>query len=255
LHTERKKQQMANATILTNRYIRIDQTPASVGERMLARFIDLCLIFFYTFAVRIIIGLYGKIAPDFLRDGETILILYLLFLTPALFYSPLWEFFNHGQSPGKKLLGLRVVMKDGSTPSLGAYLLRWLLLTVDLYFFQCIGILSILLTKNSQRIGDLAAGTLVIKEKNYRQIHVTLNEFAHLSAHYRPVFPQAENLSLEQVNLIRQTLFRYDAQRPQRLRDLGFQVRRFLQINPLLNDENFLLTLTRDFQYYALEEI
>lgn len=40
-----------------------------------------------------------------------------------------------------------------------------------------LGLLVVLLTKNSQRMGDLAAGTMVIKEKNYRKIHVSLDEF------------------------------------------------------------------------------
>jgi len=115
--------------------------------------------------------------------------------------------------------------------------------------------MSILLTKNSQRLGDLAAGTLVIKEKDFRKINVTLDEFRHLSVTYRPIFPQAENLSLEQINLINQTLFRYDQERPVRIRELAAKVRQFLKINPALSDEALLQTLTRDYQYYALEEI
>jgi hypothetical protein len=146
-------------------------------------------------------------------------------------------------------------MRDGTMPKLSAYLLRWLLLMIDIYLFQCIGILSILLTKNSQRLGDLAAGTLVIKEKDFRKINVTLDEFRHLSINYRPVFPQVENLSLEQINLINQTLIRFDQERPVRIRELAAKVRQFLTINPTVSDEALLQTLTRDYQYYALEEI
>lgn len=244
---------MADSTIITSQYVQIDQTPASVGERILARVIDLILMGVYAFAVSVAMGVLE--AKTHLVGNESFFVLYIILLLPVLFYSFLWEIFNHGQSPGKKILGVRVVMKDGTTPTMSAYLLRWLLLLADLHIMQFIGVLAILLTKNNQRLGDLAAGTFVIKEKDFHKINVTLDEFRHLSMDYRPVFPQAENLSLEQVNLITQTLFRYDAERPQRIYELGRKVREFLHIDPPVNDESFLQTLTRDYQYYALEEI
>jgi uncharacterized RDD family membrane protein YckC len=246
---------MTDSTIITGQYVQIDQTPASIGERILARVIDMVFMFAYYFSVFEMLGFYDRIVPSVYKSSDYLIIAAVILALPGLFYSFLWEIFNHGRTPGKKLLGLRVVMKNGATPSMGAYLLRWLLLMVDIYLAQCIGVLSILLTKNNQRVGDLTAGTLVIKEKNYHRINVTLDEFRHLSVHYRPVFPQAENLSLEQINLINQTLFRHDVERPQRIRELASKVRQFLQINPPVNDETLLQTLTRDYQYYALEEI
>ena len=247
---------MADSTIITSQYVQIDQTPASIGERILARAIDILLIAIYLIAAIVVVSAIEKESQIFGLLGEDGAIIFsLILMLPVFFYSLLWEVFNQGQSPGKKLLGIRVVMKDGTTPNLSAYLLRWLLLLVDLHITQFIGIICIALSKNNQRIGDMAAGTLVIKEKNYHKINVTLDEFRHLSYDYRPVFHQAENLSLEQVNLINQTLFRYDADRPQRIYELGIKVRDFLHINPPVNDEALLQTLTRDYQYYALEEI
>ena len=95
-------------------------------------------------------------------------------------------------------MNIRVVKLDGSTPSIGSYLLRWLLFIVDGPLTSGLGIFVILLTKNNQRLGDLAAGTMVIKEKNYRKIHVSLDEFDYLMKNYRPVYPQSADLSLEQ---------------------------------------------------------
>lgn len=244
---------MADSTIITGQYVQIDQTPASIGERILARVVDIILIIVYTLSVLLFVGIVLGRLEDAVY-GCTFLLAFIL-IPPVFFYSLLWEIFNRGQSPGKKLLGIRVVMKDGTTPNLSAYLLRWILLLVDLYLMHFIGILSIAITKNNQRIGDLAAGTFVIKEKDFHKINVTLDEFKHLSANYRPVFPQAENLSLEQVDLINQTLLRYDAERIQRIRELGIKVREFLYIHPQVNDEAFLQTLMRDYQYYVLEEI
>ena len=47
---------------------------------------------------------------------------------------------------------------------------------------------------------------MVIKEKNYRKIHVSLDEFDYLTQNYHPVYPQSADLSLEQVNVITRTL-------------------------------------------------
>ncbi|MDR1330488.1 MAG: RDD family protein [Tannerella sp.] len=245
---------MADSTIITSQYVQIDQTPASIGERILARVIDFLLLIVYSYALVAVFSLAAKYM-DFLLEDDVFAVCIVVVLLPVFFYTLLWEVFNRGQTPGKKALGIRTVMKDGSVPTLSAYLLRWLMMMVDFYLLQFVGALSILLTENRQRLGDLAAGTIVIKEKNYRRINVTLDEFRHLSADYRPVFPQAENLSLEQVNLISQTLFRYDTQRPQRIRELSARVRSFLHIDPQMHDESLLQTLVRDFQYYALEEI
>ncbi len=243
---------MADSTIITSQYVQIDQTPASIGDRVLARIIDMLIISIYYAAAFVVFGVYMNLIGAN-GEGVTIIVSILLFI-PALFYSLLWETFNQGQSIGKRILGIRVVMKDGSRPTFSAYLLRWLLLAVDFYI-SYIGLVCIALNKDNRRFGDLAAGTLVIKEKDYRRINVTLDEFKHLSYDYHPVFPQAENLSLEQANLIVETLSMTNSERPQRIHELAVQVRNFLHIQNAVPDEALLQTLTRDYQYYALEEI
>ncbi|MDR1098096.1 MAG: RDD family protein [Tannerella sp.] len=241
---------MAEAQIITSQYVQIDQTPAGIGERIFARMLDYLIMFIYTVGMAYLIdstSLYGLFRSAY---GE-LWVLVLFF--PVLFYSFLWEILNRGRSPGKMAFCMRVVMRDGTTPTIGAYFMRWMLLLMDTWAW--IGIIVILLNKNNQRLGDLAAGTVVIKEKDYHRIHVSLDEFNYLSRGYHPVFPQAENLSLEQVNTINETLARVDAHRPQRLAMLSVKVKDFLRITPALDDETFLRTLTRDYQYYAMEEI
>ena len=75
--------------------------------------------------------------------------------------------------------------------------------------------------QNSQRMGDLAAGTMVIKEKNYRKIHVSLDEFDYLTKDYRPTYPQASDLSLEQINVITRTLQSGKKDRTRRIASLA----------------------------------
>lgn len=244
---------MAYSSIITNSYVRIDQEPASVGHRVLARTIDSLLLSAYSFLISLLFGVYTNLMQKEEMDIILTLVMIVCYL-PALCYSLLWEVFNRGQSPGKKLAGIRVVMKDGSTPSFSAYLLRWVMLIIDLYM-SCIGLIPMILTRNNQRFGDLAGGTLVIKENDFRGIQLIFHELRHLTEDYHPVFPQAENLSLEQMNLIAETLSDKTNKRSQRIYQLALQARSFLKIETTIPDEHFLRTLMRDYQYYTLEEI
>lgn len=243
---------MAESTIITGQFVRISQTPASVGERILALVIDYFLLSIYIIGVSLLLSKLNIHA----FSGVSFFFLFVFIYLPALCYSLLCEVFNRGQSIGKRLLNIRVVKADGSTPSLSAYLLRWLLFVIDVPLTGGLGLIVILVTKNSQRLGDLAAGTMVIKEKNYRKIQVSLDEFDYLTQNYRPVFPQASDLSLEQINVISKTLASGEKDRLRRIHQLAEKVRTLLTIHPeKMDDEKFLNTLLRDYQYYALEEI
>lgn len=241
---------MAESTIITGQFVRISQTPASIGERFLALVIDYFLITIYLFSVTsLLIKLH-------LPSGFSVVFYLGAIYLPALFYSFLCETFNRGQSFGKRLMNIRVVKADGSTPGVSSYLLRWLLFIIDGPATGGLGLLVILLTKNSQRLGDLAAGTMVIKEKNYRKIHVSLDEFDYLTKNYTPTYPQSADLSLEQVNVITRTLESNEKDRPRRVALLAKKVQGLLSVTPRDNSqEKFLQTVLRDYQYYALEEI
>lgn len=241
---------MAESTIITGQFVRISQTPASIGERLLALVIDYFLITVYIYSTATLISEFR------LGSGFSLLFFLCIVYLPILGYSFLWEMFNHGQSPGKRLMNIRVVKVDGSTPGISSYLLRWLLFSIDGPLTGGLGLLVVLLTKNNQRVGDLAAGTMVIKEKNYRKIHVSLDEFDYLTKNYHPVYPQSADLSLEQVNVITRTLESGEKDRARRITLLAKKVQELLSITPRDgSQEKFLQTVLRDYQYYALEEI
>lgn len=245
---------MAESTIITGQFVRISQVPASIGERIAARIIDYMILIIYVWSTIVVIN---KLKL-FNHSSDVAIAIYILVIyLPALCYSLLWEIFNNGQSIGKRLLNIRVVKADGSTPTLSAYLLRWLLYSIDVTFTGGLGLIVIIVTKNNQRLGDLAAGTMVIKEKNYKKIQVNLDEFNYLTENYRPVFPQAADLSLEQVNIISRTLdTAHNRDREERIKKLAEKIRGLLSINRSdTDDETLLLTLIRDYQYYALEII
>ena len=239
---------MSEANIITGQYVQISQSPASIGERIIAQIIDIFLLISYITGTSILINYFETTIFEF-----RIFFLLGIYL-PALFYPFLMELFNHGQSIGKMAMRIRVVKKDGTTPGIGEFFMRWLLQLVDIGF-SGIGVLVILLSKNSQRLGDLAAGTMVIRINDYRKIQVSLDEFSYLDRKYKPVYPQAEDLSLNQLDVIRRTLASEPgADRDRRIAALASKVRSHLAIAGLPTaDEKFLYTIVRDYQHYALE--
>ena len=239
---------MSEANIITGQYVQISQSPASIGERIIAQIIDIFLLISYITGTSILINYFETTIFEF-----RIFFLLGIYL-PALFYPFLMELFNHGQSIGKMAMRIRVVKKDGTTPGIGEFFMRWLLQLVDIGF-SGIGVLVILLSKNSQRLGDLAAGTMVIRINDYRKIQVSLDEFSYLDRKYKPVYPQAEDLSLNQLDVIQRTLDSdYGDDRSRRITALASKVRTNLNISDTSTaDEKFLYTIVRDYQHYTLE--
>ena len=132
---------MAESAIITGQFVRISQTPASIGERFLALVIDYFLIVVYVYST-IALLMELRLSSGF----KTFFFLCIIYL-PILGYSFLCETFNHGQSFGKKLMNIRVVKVDGSTPTVSSYLLRWLLFIIDGPLTSGLGILLSCLPK------------------------------------------------------------------------------------------------------------
>jgi len=241
---------MADSNILTGQYVRIEQTAASVGDRIVAQLIDWLVLFAYEFLVFWLID-------TFVTSEKWLVIVLIVFvLMPLLFYTLACEVLNHGQSIGKMVMKTRVVKVDGSTPTLGSFLLRWLVFLVDGPMTSYMGLIPIALTKNHQRLGDLAAGTMVIKLQNYKKIQVSLDEYDYMQKNYTPRYPQASDLSLEQIEIIRRTLATNWNDNNLHVMQLSAKVQEKLGIRRAeLTDEAFLSRVVRDYQYYALEEI
>ena len=241
---------MPEANIITGQYVQISQSPASLGERIVAQIIDDFLIICYLVGVSLLIA-----ELDFFYRTKMLFFLIAIYL-PAIFYHFLMELFNHGQSVGKMVMRIRVVKKDGTTPGIGDFFMRWLLQLVDLGF-SGVRSLVIIIYKNSKRLGDLAAGTMVIQLNDYRKIQVSLDEFSYLDRKYKPVYPQAEDLSLNQLDVIQRTLnSEYGYERERRIASLAEKVRTHLNISDTNTaDEKFLYTIVRDYQHFTLEII
>jgi uncharacterized RDD family membrane protein YckC len=112
-------------------------------------------------------------------------------------YPVLFELLMRGQTPGKKVLGIAVVNDDLSPVTLGTSLLRNLLRTVDfLPLFYLGGVVTMLSNRRFQRLGDLAAGTLVISSTSSRAAQVAS------VADVEPLAPAIQLSRSEQTTLV-----------------------------------------------------
>lgn len=104
--------------------------------------------------------------------------LIMLFLM-EWFYPVLFEV-TRGATPGKKALGLSVVHDNGTPIGWAAALIRNLLRVIDFFpLFYGVGLLSMLINRQFKRLGDLAAGTLVVYADAVRRAEVVIEAEAH----------------------------------------------------------------------------
>jgi hypothetical protein len=110
----------------------------------------------------------------------------LLIALPIMFYSLVCESTMEGQTFGKKLLKIKVVKIDGYQAGFFDYFVRWIFAIVDIQMGFIPGVIAMVSTKHTQRLGDLAAGTAVISEKSkYNISHTILME---ITEDYKPYF-------------------------------------------------------------------
>ncbi len=126
---------------------------------------------FYDFFYQVVASLFLHVSPLFIGFGDygyrgiyaaySIIVYFLLFWC----YYPFFELYYDGQTPGKRKLGLRVVTVDGGRVGFAASLARNILRVVDfLPICFLTGMASVLFSERHQRLGDLASGTIVIRD-------------------------------------------------------------------------------------------
>jgi uncharacterized membrane protein SpoIIM required for sporulation/uncharacterized RDD family membrane protein YckC len=157
--------------IETPEQVMVTVTVAGIGSRTAAAIIDAGII------TLILLGIWLLgVAPGIglLDEGAWVLAIGL-FATFALFwgYYVLFEGLRDGQTPGKRLLGLRVVQDGGYSVSFAASAVRNLVRLLDMQPFPTalLGLAVALVSRSGKRLGDMAAGTIVVRE-HVHHVHV-----------------------------------------------------------------------------------
>ncbi len=187
---------MPSVKVRTTQNVLIEYPIASVGDRVAAHLIDFIIKVAYVF---LIIYALGQVTNP---DDYLVIIFYL----PVLFYNFLFELFMNGQSPGKVAMRIKVIKLDGSRPGVINYFLRWIFRTIEIWFSSgLVAFLFVILTSKGQRLGDLAAGTTVIKLS--RTDLLTSNPLnTTFDDEYEPVYKEVIRLSDAEIDLIEQAL-------------------------------------------------
>ncbi|MES2140960.1 MAG: RDD family protein [Bacteroidota bacterium] len=189
---------MDNIRIHTTQNVDIEYQLASIGDRILATLLD----YLFFLAYFLLIVLIAALTKWELFDSMAIVSILVL---PILFYDLICEVFFQGKSFGKMIMKIKVVMLDGTQANFGAYLLRWLLRIIDMRLFGgAIALIAILINGKGQRIGDMAAGTAVIKMKQKVQLSDTI--FNKLKPDYSLVFPEVSRLTDHDVAIIKEVM-------------------------------------------------
>lgn len=231
---------MAQVGIETAQNVVLDHEVASVGDRIVAYLIDGLVLFAWVFFWFFLFALFsfGGMGA---RSG---IFMFVIVLLPYLFYHLVCELTMDGQSVGKRARKIKVARIDGGQPTLGQYLLRWVLRPID--SFYGIGLVVLLINGKGQRIGDLAAGTNVITLKRRLRLQDTL--LAEVPADHVVRFPEAIRLTDGQAAMIKEVLNEVAKNGHWTLvSDLAERVRGILGIRGEgLRDMEFLQAVLRD---------
>lgn len=240
---------MQTVSIQTAQNVEIEYEVASVGDRIVAYLIDMLIIVAYFIALTVLNSL---LQATGLNSGA--FFLGILYLGPVMFYDLICEIALDGQSIGKKARNIKVVKLDGTQPSIGSYLLRWLFRIIDITLTSGgAALLTLLINGKGQRLGDLAAGTTVVNLTERARLEDTI--FTRVDENYSPVFPQAADLDDQIVSTIKEVLSvsieedRHSILSHSLARKTMKAIENKLGIKSELSPRPFLETILKDYNY------
>ncbi len=155
-------------TIDTPELVAIEMPLAGIGSRFIALLVDsliwgagLVLVALVAILMLPAIHTFNRISAQWAEA----LVIFLIFLFNWGYFT-LFEAFWNGRTPGKRVAKIRVIQQSGRSIGLLESMARNLVRYVDqLPFFYGVGIIAMFVTKQHQRLGDLAAGTLVVRDR------------------------------------------------------------------------------------------
>ncbi|MEO8148395.1 MAG: RDD family protein [Bacteroidia bacterium] len=228
---------METISINTTQNIALDYEIASVGDRILATIIDYVIFIAWIILCFVVLKLKDEFAVLFIA------------VAPLVFYHLAMETLFNGQSVGKMAMKIKVIKMDGSEPTFGAYIMRWIMRIVDMGLFSgLVALVAVVVNGKGQRLGDMAAGTTVISLKKRVQLHETVYKVN--DENYQVTFREATNLNDKDVIKIKMVF--NEAMKKQQyaiIDELAEKVRQTLNISTTLASEEFLRTLIRDYNH------
>jgi uncharacterized RDD family membrane protein YckC len=237
---------MDSIRIQTAQNVTIEQPLAGVGDRIVAGFLDLI--------IQVIVALIGSSIIGALVNSSLQLWLIIGYNVLILTYHPLSELFFNGVSIGKRIMRLRVVKIDGSALGVGDVLLRWLLSLIEIFMtYGGLATLVVALNPKGQRLGDMAAGTTVIRTRNsIGQLKQNLARRPKLPDDYEPSYSNVLDLSDKEIEICRRTVRLFRLRQDRQPMELAKEmVEKRLGIESDLHPIKFMDIIEKDYVYYS----
>jgi uncharacterized RDD family membrane protein YckC len=153
----------------TPELVSIEMPLAGIGSRFVALLVDYLI---WTAGILVIIVLYTYLLPGIgafskvSMQWAVALRIFIFFLLNWGYFT-LFEAFWNGRTPGKRVARIRVIQRSGQAIGLFESMARNLIRYVDqIPFFYAVGVITMFATRQHQRLGDLAAGTLVVRDRH-----------------------------------------------------------------------------------------
>ncbi len=188
---------MPKLKITTAQNVTIEYELATVMERLAGGAFD---VFVQTIYMLIT---FSAISRGMYRADWT----WLLYFLPVMLYSLFFETFFNGRTPGKMVLGSKVIRIDGQRAGFASYFIRWVFRLPDIYLTSGgVAISSIFFSNKAQRVGDLSAGTTVVRVKP-RPVYNPL--FQYVPPGYVIRYPEVKLLSEQDILTLGELLAHY----------------------------------------------
>lgn len=239
--------------IKTAQNIDVDYELAGIGDRTLARAVDYAIFLIAYIACMMVIGILSLQATESGRfsGSNAYLIPIIVWLALCVLYDLVCEVFLNGQSIGKRSAKIRVVSINGARPTIGQYLLRWIFRVLDFGItFGACAIVSVAVSKNRQRVGDMVAGTAVVKLPTELKFNNLV--FAPITEEYETQYAAASQLTDEDVVLIYDVIKNFNRTRNSELvYRLAVKIKRHLNITTpdTINEYQFLEIMVQDYKH------
>lgn len=261
---------MALIQIATAFNIDLEFEIAEFHKRLLAYIIDFVLLIIFLYVMKYM--LYNELLLNWEENaGLDILIISV----PMLLYSLLTESWMNGQTIGKKIMAIRVISLEGGEPTFGQFLLRWvskffewpflfgyiafshtnvLAYTFITGLFGIAVVIIISVSKKSQRLGDMAAGTVVVNTKSALTLADTV--FMQINkTDYKVMFPEVMRLSDRDINTIKGVLTQAGKRNNYDMcKRVSMKIKEVLNITTDMHVDQFLEKLLEDYNYLATKE-
>lgn len=247
---------MTVINIETTQNVTIHYQLAGIGSRILAYIIDFGILLAYLILMLIFLNYLSSL--NLMDRSRFIVFQVIALLLPVVLYDLFCEMFFNGQSVGKRTMRIKVIKIDGSKPSFGSYLIRWSTRVVEclVFFYGVVPIMAVSFSEKGQRLGDIMAGTTVIRTQKTETMMKNPMDLIREIDDYEAKYPEAINLSDNDVRVIRRALDAYKYNRNRAPIDaVTLKVEEILGVKCKERPVEFLIRVIKDYNQLIIRSV